>query len=240
MIYPYLADTSRKKLAVLIDPDKQTVPEAARRARLAQESGAHLILAGGSLVSASPDEMLDAVRTVVDIPVLLFPGSLMQLSTMADAVLFLSLTSGRNADLLIGMHVTAAPFIKQNGIESISTSYILISGGNVSSVEYMSDTRPIPANKPDIAAATALAGELLGHKLVYLEAGSGAANHVPETVIRAVKNTLSIPLIVGGGIRTEASLRTVLSAGADIVVIGTAFEENSSKMEAFARIVNEF
>jgi len=165
----------------------------------------------------------------------LFPGSLLQLSDKADGILLLSLISGRNPDYLIGNHVLAANFLKKSGLEIIPTGYILIDGKSVSSVEYISNTRPIPVEKPDIVVATALAGEMLGHKLIYLEAGSGADRRISEQVVAEVKKNIGIPLMVGGGIRNPEDVLNLYRAGADIIVIGTAAEEDPhilSKMAA--------
>ncbi len=240
MIYPFLNDTKIKKLAVLIDPDKQNPEEAAHKAQLSEKYGADMILIGGSLVSQRPDESISAIKKVCKLPVLLFPGSLLQLTDKADALLLLSLISGRNPELLIGNHVNAAPIIKAQNINSIPTGYILIESGSSTAVEYISNTKAVPANKPDIAAATALAGELLGHKLIYLEAGSGAKNHVSEAVIKQVKQNINIPLFVGGGIRNETDLHAVCRAGADIIVIGTAFEKNPKKIAGFSEIIKSY
>lgn len=227
-MYNVISNTAQKKVAVLIDPDKQDPATAGKKAYAAQKSGAEYIFIGGSLVADVLDETIRQVQDSIHLPLYLFPGNLMQLSRFADAVLLLSLISGRNADLLIGNHVLAAPYFKKHKIETISTSYILIDGGKPTSVQYLSNTQPLPADKPDLAAATALAGELIGHQLVYLEAGSGALNPVSPEIIRAVRKTVSSPLIVGGGIRTKEALQNAFTAGADVVVIGTAFEENQN------------
>ena len=171
---------------------------------------------------------------------MLFPGNSTQLSDKADAMLMLSLISGRNADFLIGQHVVAAPFIKKSGIETISTGYMLIESGTTTSVEYISNTRPIPREKNDIAVATAIAGELLGNKAIYLEGGSGAKMPVPAPMIKAVHRSISLPIIVGGGLRSEDDIKNALEAGADIVVIGTSLESDPEKMIKFAEIVRNF
>jgi putative glycerol-1-phosphate prenyltransferase len=161
----------------------------------------------------------------------------MQLSPKADALLFLSLASGRNADYLIGNHVLSAPYIRKTGIEVIPTGYILIDGGNYTSVEYISNTKPLPADKGDLVVATAIASEMLGQKLIYLEAGSGAKNHVPANIVREVKKNVSVPIIVGGGINTYEKAGLMLDSGADMIVVGTAVEQNIDKLEQIIKAV---
>lgn len=224
-----------KKMAVLIDPEKLSIPAILSTVFAATESEVKMILVGGSLMSTKIDSVIEIIKNNTTLPVVLFPGSLMQLSTKADAVLLLSLVSGRNPDYLIGNHVLAAPYIHRSKIEVIPTGYILVDGGNVTSVEYVSNTRPIPANKVDLVAATAMASEMLGQKIIYLEAGSGAQNHIPAEVIREVKSKITIPLIVGGGINTFEKARLVLDAGADMIVVGTAIEQNLSKLEQIVK-----
>jgi len=189
------------------------------------QNGADAILVGTSfLLSSDFDEMVKAVRDAVDVPVILFPGGISQLSPHADAILFLSLISGRNPELLIGQQVKAAPFIKRYALEPISTGYILVESGTLTTAEYVSTTRPVPRNKPDLAMALALAAEYLGMKLVYLEAGSGADRSVPEAMIRSVADYVSLPLIVGGGIRCPEHAREKVLAGASFVVVGNVLE----------------
>jgi phosphoglycerol geranylgeranyltransferase len=228
-----------KKLAILIDPDKLTVPAIISTIFTANESGVAMILIGGSLISTKIDTTIEIVKKHTHLPVVLFPGSLMQLSTQADAVLLLSLVSGRNPDYLIGNHVLAAPYIKRSNLEVIPTGYILVDGGSVTSVEYVSNTRAIPANKTDLVVATAQASEMLGQKLIYLEAGSGAVNHIPVDVIREVKKNISIPLIVGGGINTLEKARIIIDAGADMIVVGTAIEQNILKLNQMMQAFQE-
>jgi putative glycerol-1-phosphate prenyltransferase len=200
---------------------------------------ADLIFVGGSLLtSARFDECVQRVRELSDRPVVLFPGSPSQLSRHADAVLFLSLISGRNAELLIGHHVTAAPTIKAVGLEAIPTGYMLVDGGRPTTVSYVSQTLPIPHDKPGIAAATALAGELLGLQTIYLDTGSGALRSVSPAMIAAVRGTVNIPLIVGGGIRDTATARALCEAGADVLVVGTAFEQDPELIFAMSEAVH--
>jgi phosphoglycerol geranylgeranyltransferase len=226
MIYNTLIETPAKKVALLIDPDNHTDDSLVKTLAVAVNAGTDFILVGGSLVSKPVDHAVEIIKNSCPIPVILFPGSLLQLSEKADGILLLSLISGRNPDYLIGNHVLAAPFIKKSGLEIIPTGYILIDGKSVSSVEYISNTRPIPVEKPDIIVATALAGEMLGHKLIYLEAGSGADRKVSEHVIAEVRNNIRVPLMVGGGIRTPEDVLNLFRAGADIIVVGSAAEED--------------
>jgi len=172
------------------------------------------------LYKSSVNDFVNRIKKKTSIPVVLFPGDATQLTPFADALLYLSLVSGRNPVNLIGEHVKAAPVIRSMGIEPIATAYLLVESGAVSSVEFMSDTRPLPRNKPEIAAAHALAAQYMGMKLVYLEAGSGAPQHVPAEIIKRVKAMVDIPVIVGGGIRDAATAREILKAGADIIVTG--------------------
>jgi phosphoglycerol geranylgeranyltransferase len=229
-----------KKLALLIDPDKTTAVSAAKLSVEAENNGFQIILIGGSLVSEPLDQYIQIVKKSCKLPLILFPGSLFQVSAKADGMLLLSLISGRNPEYLIGQHVLAAPVIKKMKMQTISTGYILIDGGNITSVEYMSNTKAIPSNKTDIIKATALAGEMLGLQLIYLEAGSGAKNRVPSKVISEVKNTVSVPVIVGGGISTAYELKEVYKAGSDIAVIGTAIENNAKLLKEFAKVLKGF
>ncbi len=218
----------KKLLSVLIDPDFGT--DEARLERTVQNAcmaRADLIFVGGSLLTTSLfDRCVEKVRAISDRPVVLFPGSPAQLSRHADAVLFLSLISGRNPELLIGHHVTAAPTIKALGIEAIPTGYMLVDGGKQTTVSYVSQTVPIPHDKPGIAAATALAGELLGLRTIYMDTGSGADRSVSTEMIAKVRATVDLPIIVGGGIREAAKACELCKAGADVVVVGTAFESD--------------
>jgi phosphoglycerol geranylgeranyltransferase len=226
---------------VLLDPDDFPPRRAAAIARLAQEAGVDALLIGGSLMHTNHfDGFVGTVKKAVSIPVILFPGDSSQLSRHADAILFLSLISGRNPVNLIGEHVKAAPLIKESGVEPISTAYMLVESGAVTSVEFMSNTRPLPRNKPMIAAAHALAAQYMGMSMVYLEAGSGAPNPVPDAMIQKVRSTIDIPLIVGGGIRDAATARDKLSAGADIIVTGNLLraENGCAVMKEIACVVS--
>lgn len=228
----------RKGLAVLIDPDTENVRPLLEAMR---HAGADMVLVGGSLMTKYRMETcLQEVREYTDLPVVLFPGSPLQISDKADALLFLSLISGRNAELLIGHHVASAPLLRSLSIEVISCGYMLVDCGRSTTASYVSQTLPIPWNKPEIAAATALAGEYLGLSSLYLDGGSGADRPVSPQMIRAVRNCTQLPLIVGGGIRREDDLRKAYEAGADVVIVGTAFEEAPEMLFSFTEIKSQF
>ncbi|MEA5110761.1 Geranylgeranylglyceryl phosphate synthase [bioreactor metagenome] len=219
----------RKQLAVLIDPDKsdnKTLEEIAARS---SEAGVDYFFVGGSLlINNRMDDCIKILKQAGNIPVILFPGNTLQMSNKADAILFLSLISGRNAEMLIGRHVIAAPYLKLSNLEVIPTGYMLIESGRPTAVSYMSNSDPIPSDKNDIAICTAMAGEMLGLKLIFMDAGSGALNAVSESMISQVKQSLSIPLLVGGGIRTPEKAAASANAGADLLIIGNATEHNPS------------
>lgn len=213
---------------VLIDPDKNDKGTLPSFVREATEAGVDGFLVGGSLMLTNEFEAhLQTIKRNTTLPVLIFPGSLLQVSSIADAILFLILISGRNAEHLIGNQVIAAPIIKKTGLEAISTGYMLIEAGKTTSAEFMSNTKPIPRNKPDIALAHALAAELIGMKMLYLDAGSGADASVPDEMIRAISGSCTLPMIVGGGIRTPEEARKKAEAGASFVVTGTVTEQNN-------------
>jgi len=230
----------KKQIALLIDPEEHSVASAEALAKAADAAKVDYILVGGSYVSFDLTATVDAIKRTTSIPVMLFPGSPMQIAPAADALLLLTLISGRNPDYLIGNHVLSAGLIRKSGLEVIPVGYMLIDGGATTSVQYISNTTPIPANKPDLAVATAIAGEMLGQKMLYLEAGSGALNPVPANVIAAVKNSVALPLIVGGGLRSEAAILEALNAGADMVVVGNAAEGNPAILASFAGCVHQF
>lgn len=224
--------TDKKLFALLIDPDKHSNQSLQEISLQANSCNVDLIFVGGSLLNNDLDSSLDIIKKNTTIPVLLFPGNLLQINSKADGIMLLSLISGRNPDLLIGNHVIASAHIKRSKLEVLPTGYILIDGGKTSSVEYMSNTKPIPSDKTDIVVATAMAGEMLGLKYIYLEAGSGATTRVHTKMIKSVKEHTNIPLIVGGGLRTEEDIQKALLAGADIIVAGTAIEEDPSKLQS--------
>ncbi len=220
--------SGRKSIAVLIDPDK--VDDQARLLQLinlGNENCIDYFFVGGSLITTS--NLSQVVRTIKDnahIPVILFPGNTMQIDPAADALLFLSLISGRNPDLLIGQHVLAAPIIRNTRLEVIPTGYVLVNSGRITSVAYISNTTPIPDDKYSLAACTAMAGEMLGLRAIYLDAGSGAEKEISPRMIASVRKAIAVPLIVGGGINTTQKALAALEAGADMIVIGNALEKN--------------
>jgi phosphoglycerol geranylgeranyltransferase len=226
-----------KKLALLIDPDETDQEKLPLLLRNAEKAGVSLILAGGSLVQRPVDPLIRKIKELTSIPVLLFPGNPNQLSNQADGLLLLSLISGRNPEFLIGNHVVAAHFLKNSSLEIIPTGYMLVENGSTSSAEYISNTRPLPRNKPDLAVSTAMAGEMLGLKLIYMEGGSGAKCLIPPAIIAAVKKNTGIPLLVGGGIQSASDLKMVFDSGADIAVVGTAAEENPEILNEFAALL---
>ena len=234
-----LQDRSKKRFALLVDPDKYNDRSLNLLIKHINQDPPDLLLVGGSILFKPIEITITALKLGTKLPVFIFPGNVIQLSDRADGILFLSLISGRNPEFLIGNHVLAAPHLNRSGIEVIPTGYMLIENGRSTSVEYMSNTRPIPASKPEIAVATAMAGEMLGMKTIYLEAGSGAARPVGLDMIRAIRKKTSLPLIVGGGISTVDGARAVYKAGADLIVIGTALENQPALVSDFCKLRNE-
>ena len=229
----------KKKLAVLIDPDKMRLGKLDQIIDLSVRCQVDYFFIGGSLlVNSQLAQCLQMIRQRCQIPLILFPGSTYQVSNKADAILFLSLVSGRNPDLLIGQHVIAAPYLKLSSLEVLSTGYMLIDGGVGTTVLYMSNTSPIPSNKADIAVCTAMAAEMLGLKMIFMDAGSGASRPVSAEMIEAVRGAVDIPLIVGGGIRSAEKVAENLKAGADVIVMGNAFEHDPSLMIDIAATVH--
>jgi phosphoglycerol geranylgeranyltransferase len=229
-----------KQFAVLVDPDKHMLSEVERIAVLASRSNVDYFFVGGSLlINNQLDQCINMLKEKAEIPVVLFPGNTLQMSWKADAILFLSLISGRNPEMLIGRHVIAAPYLKLSPLEVISTGYMLIESGKPTAVSYMSNSSPIPADKDDIAMCTAMAGEMLGLKLIYLDAGSGALNPVPMGMVENVKKSISVPLIIGGGIRTPEHAAVLCNAGADLIVIGNVLEKNGDAMKAFSDAIHK-
>ena len=238
-IYNRLSDTSKKKFVVLIDPDKPTDKEIIDIVEKSKNVGVDFFFVGGSLLTTdSLDNCIKLIKQHSDIPVLIFPGNSLQISKWCDGFLLLSLISGRNSEMLIGRHVIAAPYLKLYGNEIIPTGYMLIDGGRQTSVSHMSNTTPIPHDKDDIAMCTALAGEMLGLKIIYLDAGSGATTPVSADMISKVKQTIEVPLIVGGGINTPEKAAIAAKAGADIIVIGNALEKSTDRLQEFADAVH--
>ncbi len=227
---------AEKKFALLVDPDKFDSKETIRLAELASVD---FIMVGGSLISNGDfEKCIEVIKSQTSIPVVIFPGNYLQISKNADAVLLLSLISGRNPEFLIGQHVVGAPAIKASGLEVLPTGYMLIESGEQTSASYMSNTSPIPSEKLDIAACTAMAGEQLGLKLIYLDAGSGAKLVVSKEMIRKVSQSVSIPIIVGGGINTSKKAIEACKAGADIIVVGNAIEKDNSIIKSISLAIH--
>jgi len=223
---------NEKLLAILLDPDKIELIDLPVTIKKINKSTANLIFIGGSLLFKNVlDEFVKIAKQNTNLPIILFPGSAMQITNNADAILFLQLISGRNSDYLIGNQVIAAPLLKQTNLEVISTGYLLIESGQETTASYISNTKPIPAHKPEIAIATAMAGEFIGNKLIYMDGGSGALNHIPLQMIEKVAKNITLPIIIGGGLKTKQEINAVFKAGATVVVVGTAFEENDDLLE---------
>ncbi len=232
-------NSGKKSFAVLIDPDKVNNEKVKQLIDLGIAAGIDYFLVGGSLiVSNYIDECVGLIKQHCSIPVILFPGSPNQVSKKADALLYLSLISGRNADLLIGQHVVSAPVIKQSGLEIMSTGYMVIDGGAPTTVSYISNASPLPADKNEIAMCTAMAGEMLGMKLIYMDAGSGAKRAITESMIEKVSGCISVPLIIGGGITHPEKAYLNCKAGADVIVVGNAIEKDESLIQEIAAAVH--
>ena len=241
-IYHSFSDRKRagkKSFAVLIDPDTVNDQSMAKLIELSVSSKVDYFFVGGSLVVSNYlDQCLQLIRKSCSIPTVLFPGSPSQVSKYADALLYLSLISGRNAELLIGQHVVSAPMVKKSGLEVMSTGYMVVDGGAPTTVSYISNSSPLPSDKSEIAVCTALAGEMLGMKLIYMDAGSGAKNPISETMISKVAQSIAVPLIVGGGIVDPEKAYLNCKAGADIIVVGNAIEKDSSLIREMADAVH--
>ena len=231
--YQQLKDRSKKRIALLVDPDGYDSNSLEELISFIKLYPPDLLLVGGSILFKPIEITITALKLGTKLPVFIFPGNVFQLSDRADGILFLSLISGRNPEFLIGNHVLAAPHLYRAGIEVIPTGYMLIGNGQSTSVEYMSNTHPIPGDKPDIAVATAMAGEMLGLRSLYLEAGSGAAHSVEPGMIRAIRQRISLPLMVGGGIRSAETALELFNAGADMIVVGNAIEKDPGLIKAF-------
>ena len=230
---------NRKAFTVLVDPDKTTLKKADELVSLCTKAHVDFIFVGGSLVvSDHIEELVQHIKASCDIPLLLFPGSPSQVTPYADALLYLSLISGRNPEYLIGQHVISAPAVKKSGLEVIPTGYMLIDGGAPTTVSYISNASPIPRDKNEIALCTALAGEMLGLKLLYMDAGSGAKQPIQENMIHAVASQVSIPIIVGGGITTPEKAYNNCKAGADLIVVGNAIEKDNSLILEISQAVH--
>ncbi|MGB0524114.1 MAG: geranylgeranylglyceryl/heptaprenylglyceryl phosphate synthase [Flammeovirgaceae bacterium] len=218
---------ARKSFAILIDPDKVDGSACNRLIDLAATTPPDFFFIGGSLITSDRfEQVIRTIKEKTNIPIVIFPGSNLHISNAADAILLLCLISGRNPEYLIGQHVVAAPILKKSSLDVISTGYMLINCGNQTTVSYISNTTPIPYDKPEIAAATAMAGEMLGMKIVFMDGGSGALKPISTKTIHYVRKSVDLPIIIGGGIRTGQQAEAALTAGADLIVVGTAVEEN--------------
>lgn len=233
-------EQNHKMVAVLLDPDKCKDRHIVSIISMLKSYPPDFVFVGGSHTILSTNSLIEILQEELSSKIVLFPGDASQFSDKADALLLLSLLSGRNPEYLIGQHVNSAIGIRASGVEVIPTAYILVEGGKTSAVEYMSNTRAIPRNKKDIAVSTAVAGELLGMHLTYLEAGSGAQLPVPTEMIQAVRHNLDMPLIVGGGIGTPEAMMAAFEAGADLVVIGNAFESQPQLIPDFAQALKKY
>ena len=223
----------------MIDPDKKNDKNIDQCVESANQNGADALFVGGSIMMDSLyQQRVERIKSLAEIPIILFPGGVNQLNNNYDAMLFMSLLSGRNPHYLIGEQVIAAPIVKDYGLETIPTGYLLIDGGSPTTVEFISGTRPIPSNRPDIAVSHALAGQFLGMQLIYLEAGSGALNKVSEEMIKQVSNEINIGLIVGGGIRTPEDAKSIVEAGASYVVIGSVLEKSETLITEFSSAIH--
>ena len=232
-------EEKQKCLAVLLDPDKVEMTGIMKQVETYVSAGVDLFLVGGSLISGNNFYILvEALRRQKDIPVVIFPGSNLHIHSEADGILLLSLISGRNPELLIGQHVIAAPILKNSGLEILPTGYMLIESGKPTTVSYISNTQPIPADKEDIAVCTAMAGEMLGLRLLYLDGGSGAINPVPPKMISAVRRNTRLPVIVGGGITSGTKAEQAWLAGADYVVIGNGLEKEPELLDQIIKVRN--
>lgn len=241
-IYHSLTERKRqgkKSFAILVDPDKVNDSSMEHLIELAADAKVDYFLVGGSLVISSYiDECVQLIKKSCSIPVVLFPGSPSQVSRYADALLYLSLISGRNPELLIGQHVVSAPVVKQSGLEIMPTGYMVIDGGAPTTVSYISNAAPLPSDKNEIAMCTAMAGEMLGMKLIYMDAGSGARRAISEGMIQKVSSVIDIPLIIGGGIRDAEKAYLNCKAGADVIVVGNAIEKDTSLIKEIAAAIH--
>lgn len=233
-------ESKKKIFAVLIDPEKSSGRNFAAVVAALKVANPDFIFIGGSQLVRSTDSLIEILKEELDSEIIVFPGDASQFSPYADAMLFLSLLSGRNPDYLIGQHIKSSVEIKNSDIEVIPTAYLLIDGGKVSSVEYISNTRAIPRDKKDIVVSTVIAGELLGMKLTYLEAGSGASVPVPASLISYVRERTESPLIIGGGISSLTDLSAAYEAGADIVVVGNNFENHPERIIEYVKWVQQY
>jgi putative glycerol-1-phosphate prenyltransferase len=235
-----LRKENKKAFAVLVDPDKVNIEQVNQLAALCNSASVDYLFMGGSLmVTQHLDECIQSFKMNSDIPVILFPGSPSQVSRYADALFYLSMISSRNPELLIGAHVVSAPMVKASGLEVISTGYMVVDGGVPTTVSYMSNSSPLPNDKDDIAVCTALAGEMQGKQVLYMDAGSGARIPISERMIKSVSMHTSIPLIVGGGITDPEKAYLNCQAGADVIVVGNAIEKDSNLIKEMADAIHQ-
>jgi putative glycerol-1-phosphate prenyltransferase len=241
-IYTHIAESKKagKKLfALLVDPDKQDSNSLIATIEKAKLARTDLFFVGGSLLTNdSLDSCIRTIKSNCNIPVVLFPGNAMQVNNQADGILFLSLISGRNADMLIGKQVITAPILKQSSLEVLPTGYMLIDSGKPTAASYMSNTTPIPYEKDAIAACTAMAGEMLGLKIIFMDGGSGAENPISEKMISCVRQSVECPIIIGGGISSGKKANDKCKAGADIIVVGDAIEKDENLISEIADAVH--
>jgi phosphoglycerol geranylgeranyltransferase len=231
----------RKAFAVLLDPDKVELESFPFMLAESVRYGVDFFFVGGSLITRyASDEIIAAIHKHTHIPAILFPGNSLHIEPSADAILLLSLISGRNPELLIGQHVIAAPLLKKSKLEILPTGYMLVESGRATTVSYISNTTPIPHDKPGVAACTAMAGELLGLQIMYLDAGSGAQKPVSADMIAAVRQSVDTPIVVGGGINSVEKARLALEAGADVIVVGNGIEKNPDLLPEIAQAVRSF
>ena len=237
----FLRQTNKKGFAVLIDPDKINLQNLALLIQKSIENHVTFFFIGGSLITENlTSQIVECIKKYSNIPTVLFPGSITHINLSADAILYLSLVSGRNPDFLIGQHVISAPILKKSNLEILPTGYMLIDGGKQTTVSYISNTTPIPSNKSDIAICTAMAAEMLGMKLIFMDAGSGAKNAIPFEMIRAVRENIELPILVGGGINTVEKAKDALEAGADIIVVGHGIENDINLIDEIGCVVESF
>lgn len=234
-------EEKRKSFAVLLDPDKVNLSTFPKFLEYAAGHGVDFFFVGGSLITNyAIDKLISAIHEYTNIPAILFPGSSLHIDPSADAILLLSLISGRNAELLIGQHVIAAPLLKRSNLEVLPTGYMLVESGRLTTVSYISGTTPLPRDKPGIVACTAMAGEYLGLKNIFLDAGSGAQFPVPGEIIAAVRGAVDTPIIVGGGINSYEKADIALASGADVIVVGNGIEQNPELLPEIAACVHAY
>jgi phosphoglycerol geranylgeranyltransferase len=242
-IYKHIIQSKKegnKLFSILIDPDKQNEKTLKSIIKKANNNKVDFFFVGGSLLTNDNlDLCISTIKTNSEIPVILFPGNSMQINNKADGILFLSLISGRNAEMLIGRQVITAPILKQSELEIISTGYMLVDSGKATTASYMSNTTPIPNDKNDVAVCTAMAGEMLGLKLIFMDGGSGAIHPISKEMINCVSENTAVPLIIGGGINSAQKAIENLKAGADIIVVGNAIEKNETLISEISKEIKK-